>query len=553
MKRYKTIINERGFVTLIALLMVGMLTLIGLAALSTSDDEVSIAGNELQDMRAFYAAEAGLDKAAAEIQYQYEQTGVPPTSMPTGSEELNNCQVTYATVDDGSATQRTLTTGSLAGLHALVKTFSINSVAQNNNGNAKLVMSQTFETALVPIFQFAVFYENDLWTTPANDMTVTGRVHVNGNMYLQCSKTLSFDGRITSSGSIYHGFPSGYGVSVVDGDVRFKDADGSYESMYQGGYWLDAKRSDWYDKAMARWGNNVRDKAFGQEELNLPLTNSSGDPHKIIERASGNPDSYESKATFKILDGVPYYRSSYTGTPGVWSNVSALLPAGTITNTSFYDDREDQWVNSTDIDMALLASSGYFPSNGVLYSSDQRSGYNGTRLVNGSDIGNALSVYSENPVYVRGNYNTSSTNKQPAAIIADCVTFLSNSWDDAKSSLSLSSRTVSPTTVNVSIISGDQNPQSTSYGGGLANLPRFLEDWNTTTFTIQGSMVCLWRAQQSTGIWKYGTWDAYYTAPTRDYRFDPDLNDPNKLPPETPMVRSFQRTGWQQQFVGYEE
>ena len=41
----------------------GMLTLIGLAAMSTSDDEVTITGNELQETRAFYAAEAALEAA----------------------------------------------------------------------------------------------------------------------------------------------------------------------------------------------------------------------------------------------------------------------------------------------------------------------------------------------------------------------------------------------------------------------------------------------------------------------------------------------------------
>ena len=92
--------SESGFATLIALVMVGMLTLIGLAALSTSDDEVSIAGNELQEMRAFYAAESGLEKAAANLQLQWENTGLPPTVMPTSPEDevLNSCAITYATI-----------------------------------------------------------------------------------------------------------------------------------------------------------------------------------------------------------------------------------------------------------------------------------------------------------------------------------------------------------------------------------------------------------------------------------------------------------------------
>ncbi|MEW5995527.1 MAG: hypothetical protein AB1744_14180, partial [Candidatus Zixiibacteriota bacterium] len=334
--------------------------------------------------------------------------------------------------------------------------------------------------------------------------------------------------------------------SGTNGHVYFKDGAGLWQSMYQDGYWLDASNDDWYELAAARWDGKVQDEAFGQKELNLPLTNASGDPHKIIERSSGNPDSYEAKATFKIFDGVPYAEIS-----GVWQDISALLPAGTIENTSFYDEREDEWVNSTDIDMEKLKNSGYFPSNGVLYASDQRSGsYNAVRLVNGEEIGYPLSVFSENPAYIWGDYNT--YDKQPAAIIADAVTFLSNNWDDSKSQGSLYYRPVTPTTVNISMITGDLDPAVQTYSGGLANLPRFLENWSKEDFTFCGSMVNLWRTRQADGLWHYGDSQAYYTAPTRNYLFDTDLNDPNKLPPETPAVRIFQRTGWQQNYVGYD-
>jgi hypothetical protein len=192
----------------------------------------------------------------------------------------------------------------------------------------------------------------------------------------------------------------------------------------------------------------VQDEEFGQEELNLPLTDESGDAHKIIERASGNPDSHENKADLKILDGVAYAYVS-----GSWQNVSTLPPTGTITTTSFYDAREKKTVASTDVDISLLKTSSYFPSNGVIYSSDQRTGYPALRLKNGSSLGNPLSVFSENPLYIKGDYNT--TNKKPAAVVADAVTYLSNSWIDAKSTGSMSARTTTATTVNVSMITGD--------------------------------------------------------------------------------------------------
>jgi hypothetical protein len=85
------------------------------------------------------------------------------------------------------------------------------------------------------------------------------------------------------------------------------------------------------------------------------------------------------------------------------------------------------------------------------------------------------------------------------------------------------------------------------YNGGLENLPRYLEVWSGVTFNWTGSAVNLWNSLQATGNWS-GT---YYTPPDRNWSYDTDLDDPNKLPPETPSVRVFQRTGWKQEYVGY--
>jgi Tfp pilus assembly protein PilX len=546
MKRFTN--DERGMAAFIAIMIMLMMSIIGVAVVKLASDEVNIAGNELNEMGSFYAAEAGLERACADIQHQYEATGFPPSTMPSGSETVNQCAVTYATTDNGAATMETLTSGALAGLHGLVKTFTVTSSAVSSIDQSKIELTQEFEAALVPIFQFAVFYTNDLYATPAAAMSVSGRVHVNGDMYLQANVSLSFDGKVTAAGGIYHGFPSWLGVTEYTNDVNFKNSAGTYLSMKSGSKWIDASKSYWLDSATARWTGNVKDHAFGIEDLNLPLTNSSNDPHKIIERASGNPDSYEEKASIKIIDGVVYQKVG-----SVWQDITSLLPSGTVSTVNFYDDREDKTVVSTDIDISKLNTSGYFPSNGLLYASDQRgSTYNVLRLKNGTELDTSLTVFSENPAYIWGNYNT--TNKKPAAIVADAVTYLSNSWSDANSNKSLRTyRTVSSTmTVNVSMITGDRAPTSTSYGGGLANLPRFLEHWNSRQFTYRGSMVQLWRSVQATGLWKYGTSDEYYTAPTRDYGFDTDLNDPSKLPPFTPQVQNFQRLGWKQQFVTVE-
>ena len=84
-----------------------------------------------------------------------------------------------------------------------------------------------------------------------------------------------------------------------------------------------------------------------------------------------------------------------------------------------------------------------------------------------------------------------------------------------------------------------------NYSGGFENLPRFLETWSGVDFNWSGSAVNLWYSWQANSPWN----GSYYSPPNRNWQYDSDLDDPNKLPPETPCVRIFQRTGWVQQHV----
>jgi len=535
------ITNERGLAALVALLLVGMLTLIGLAALSTSDDEVKVAGNKWQETKAFYAAESGLDRAVADLMAHYDTANAVPTTMPSGSDDLNNCEVSYQTVDEGAPIQQVIAAGAQAGLHALVKKYSISATATNPGQSASVTLKETFESGVCPLFQFAVFYGNDLEIAPGPNMTLLGRVHSNGNLWIQAGNNLKMDSYVTSSGSIIHGRK---GPGTVDnGDVQIKNGAGTYESMKIGSGWLEHSYSKWYDSSVARWNGRVQDSDHGQGELNVPMT-GGGDPHKLIERATGNPDSYENKATLKFINGTAYQKVA-----GAWVDVTAAMTvAGVITYTDnkFTDQREGKVADVTDIDVAKLYSTGFGPANGVIYFSDKRTGedFPAVRLKNGTELGAPLTFASENPVYTQGNFN--STKKKPAAIMADAYTSLSGSWDDAKSALAKTDRVASNTTVNVAYATGNVNTTSTTYNGGFENLLRFLEDWTNKTNTWSGSAVCLWNSTQATGTWN-GT---YYTPPTRAWSYDIMLDDPNNIPPESPVIRVFHRTGWAQEHVG---
>jgi hypothetical protein len=539
---------NRGSATIVAFLLMGMLLLLGLAALTTSEDEVTIAGNEMQEMKAFYAAEAGLERATAGLQTEYDSTGLPTLSVPEGEEEINGCAVNYSAEDEGPAVQRPLSQGELAGLNALVKQYNIVSTGVSSTDNAEVSLSRKLEVALVPIFQFAVFYGNDLEIAPGPDMNLIGRVHSNGDLYVQANNTLRMESFVTSSGNMYHGRKGPGGVGT--GDVLIKDGTGAYVSMKDGSDWLDAYDSYWYNESVARWDGRVRDGSHGVKELNLPLSNAD-DPHKIIERGDSNPDSYEHKATLIIKDGVVTRKNA----SGVWQDVTADMTAAgalTYTNNKFYDQREGKWVDCTELDVDKMYSNGFGPSNGVVYFSDEVNGasnWPGLRLTNGGTLDAGLTVASENPMYTLGDFN--SVNKKPAALMADAITYLSNDWKnnnyDTLSTAAKTSRRAANTTVNASYLTGNVETTSSDYSGGFENLPRFLEDWTSRTMTWKGSAVNLWTSLQAVGTWS-GT---YYTPPGRDWQYDTDLDDPTKLPPETPCVRVFQMVGWQQEYVNY--
>lgn len=70
--------DEKGFVLVLSMLMIVVLTLIGLASMSSSIFEIKLAGNDLLKKQAFYNAESGLNL------YRYDLVnGIIIDSSPT--------------------------------------------------------------------------------------------------------------------------------------------------------------------------------------------------------------------------------------------------------------------------------------------------------------------------------------------------------------------------------------------------------------------------------------------------------------------------------------
>lgn len=174
-----------------------------------------------------------------------------------------------------------------------------------------------------------------------------------------------------------------------------------------------------------------------------------------------------------------------------------------------------------------------------------------------------LSVVSENPVYVQGDYNdptldsTFATGTHAASsIMADAVTLLSDNWNDVNSfafPYARASRAGVTTMYRMAIVAGKgiafKNPGGTNgadYGtdGGVHNFLRYLETWSGTLY-YHGSIVSFYYDHQATGTYK--CCNTVYNPPTRGYKFDSEFLSPSLLPPKTPMLRSINTIGFTQE------
>jgi len=515
---------ESGFALVVSLILIVLLSFIGIASIRTSNTDISIQA--------------------------YSQSGVPPDPLPSDSVQTDVATIAYTTVDQGPAQIQTLSEGSYAGLYGMVKSYEISSRGREQGEPQVVEIVQEVENILIPVFQFAVFYEKDLEFCPGVDMTINGRMHTNADLYLGAWTSLYMNSEVTAAGHLYTNHrKTGTPDPVGPGNVYIKDGTGANVAMKVGSDWLDSDDSNWVSESTSRWDGRVKDASHGMQELNLPVA-SGGTASDLIDPANSgaNPNSMENQAGLKIINGQAYYKSGNS-----WNNVTgALTTAGALANKTFYNAREFKWVSSVDIDVQKLGATAYYPANGIVYASTTPGGANqqGLRLVNGSELPRPLTVASSNPVYTQGNYN--SVNKKPAAIMADAYTILSGNWDDSKSNGTLASRTASNTTVNVAFMTGNyETNMNNGYNGGLENLPRLLETWGSSkTLTLKGSFVDLWESREATGKWTtQGDPNKHYTIPTRDWSFDTDFLDPNKLPPGTPKVNVTRKATWRQNLL----
>ena len=469
--------------------------------------------------------------------------------------------------------------GSGSALSVLVPGGS-GAVLTNNFTNGTFSFTQPMSNArqfyqlkaptLIPVFGFAIFYNQLLEFSGSATMMLNGFIHANGDIEVGTvsSAAQTFNGTVTTTGTISSPANGGYTTNTLTGPVTFNAKPPLATNV---------------PAFISPLGTN---SLHGLIEI-PPVTES-------VLSLLGQSRLYNLAQVVLVISNSPaggapsvrlYLQTSYNGLPPgsdlarvirvltnatdtfLRTNSTLSLPFLSLSNT-FTDQREmraNLLVTQIDVNQYqswLLTNSlaigkftgGNYPT--VLFVADQRSsGTNNlsvVRLVNGVKLPNnnglGFTVATPNPLYVLGSYNTTvnsntyantlgaTTNGAtvPAALIADAITILSPNWLDAASAASYTTRPAASMTVNAALLTGivpSIGIAATNFSGGVHNLPRFLENWTGATFTLNTSLVCLFSSQMATNRFQFP--GAYYSPPTRLWGFDQNFSSPNKLPPGT--------------------
>ena len=440
-------------------------------------------------------------------------------------------------------------------------------------GQVTAGVRRRFQYVEVPIFQMMFFFNNDLVIYKPATMTVGGLVHTNANLYLSQQSGLTFNNNVSYAGSYSATTipPFGATYSAWSSSDQPPTLNGALTKVPVAAP-LGVSMMSLFNTG----DTNPNNDGF-QEIIQMPNASFS-DPPEISQRRMSN------KAGIVInINGTTATLTLQNGTVATAAQQTAIRAAFT-GKTTMYDQREGKTVDVANINVRALTPTlnalGAANFNSVLYIVDTTP-VSGTsprpktvRLQNGGVLPDAgLTIASQNPIYIQGDYNTGTSatvlptsvpanstgnpsgtdsptapgyTRKASSVLGDAVMFLSNSWKDANSSLSLSNRTASNTTYNTAVLSGFlpsgyTNPSGTQYGysGGANNFPRFLETWSGRTCTYTGSMVQLFNSQTFTGRWGLGS---IYAPPTRRWNFD--NNFLNNAPPGSLICVVYSRGTW---------
>lgn len=230
--------GEQGSAMVIALMvMVLLLGFVALAVTRTNSETIASANDEAET-KAFEAANASLEVMTRNFNKVFEtkitfstadETRIEGQLPPGFDSEYNFVQNITQTQD----TKDVVMTGEFfQGLNARRDEWQLDTTATSKQNGVQVALRRKFLNNRIPIFQFGIFYDDDLEFHPGPRFDFGGRVHSNGSLFLQAGTGVYFSSKVSTANHVFTDVSkNGSPWTNWDDSVFIRNASGNYVQL----------------------------------------------------------------------------------------------------------------------------------------------------------------------------------------------------------------------------------------------------------------------------------------------------------------------------------
>lgn len=201
--------GQEGSAIVIAVLVMMLLLAFVALALSRTTSETISASNDTSESKTFSAAQASLEVMTRNFSKIFDVKLAPEKSdlddkvvalKPPGFE----AEYTFDQKITQTAEPKTVLMGGTTykGLNASRDEWELQTTVTEKATGVQVELHRQFFNNLIPIFQFGIFYDDDLEIHPGARFDFGGRVHSNSNLFTMTSAGTYFNSRVSAVGQI---------------------------------------------------------------------------------------------------------------------------------------------------------------------------------------------------------------------------------------------------------------------------------------------------------------------------------------------------------------
>ncbi len=201
--------GQEGTAIVIALMIMVLLISFVALAVSRTNSETIASSNDEAETKAFVAANASLEILTRNFNKNFETkltisaadiTRIQGQHPPLFDVDYNFSQVVTQT----QATKDVVMTGEMfQGLNARRDEWQLDSVATDKRNGVQVALRRKFLNNRIPIFQFGIFYDDDLEFHPGPRFDFGGRVHSNGSLFMQADTGVYFSSKVSTANHVF--------------------------------------------------------------------------------------------------------------------------------------------------------------------------------------------------------------------------------------------------------------------------------------------------------------------------------------------------------------